>query len=169
MDYAANKSINQLIADTYIFYREKRDEVNNYDGKLPKELRSYKKYKDMTNEDLQNEAIRDSFQIKRHWIDYKVPKWINVMNNLQKYVCEKNNLKPSNYSFFASQIESGFIPEKLAYLSECGIPVSAIRKIEKEVPDDIRESKLFLYLKSNKIEEMKNLLKYEKEKIIDNY
>ncbi len=34
-----------------------------------------------------DEAIQSVFQIVRHWFQYKVPKWIGVVNSLQEFVC----------------------------------------------------------------------------------
>jgi hypothetical protein len=42
------------------------------------------------------------------------------MNELQKYVCEKNNMDPGNYSYYANQIENDFIRDNLTILSEYG-------------------------------------------------
>jgi hypothetical protein len=31
------------------------------------------------------------------------------LGKIQKYVCEKNNMDPGNYSYYANQIENDFI------------------------------------------------------------
>jgi hypothetical protein len=69
-----------------------------------------------------NQSIANIFSIYRHWFQYKVPKWLSVMNELQKYVCENNNMDPGNYSYYANQIENDFIRDNLTILSEYGIP-----------------------------------------------
>lgn len=45
-------------------------------------------------------AIENVFREKRHWISYKVPKWLNVVNLLQKVLCKNEGLATSgDYSF----------------------------------------------------------------------
>lgn len=67
--------------------------------------------------------------IARHWFDYKLPKWISVISDLQEYVLKKHNYASGNYSFFASSLEHGFLPPNLAALMEYDIPSSAINKL----------------------------------------
>jgi hypothetical protein len=68
--------------------------------------------------------------ITRHWFDYKLPKWISVISDLQEYVLKKNKLPFGNYSFFAGSLEHGFLPANLAALMEYDIPSSAINKLK---------------------------------------
>lgn len=84
--------------------------------------------------------------ITRHWFDYKLPKWITVVNDIQKYVFAKHGLSFGNYAFYAAQLENGFLPNNLAALLEYDIPHSAIVKINKTLrarniePEDLISS-----------------------------
>lgn len=71
--------------------------------------------------------------ISRHWFDYKLPKWIAIVSNLQEYVFKKYNLKSGNYTFLASSLENGFLLPNIAALTEYGIPSSAIRKLNRYI------------------------------------
>jgi len=102
---------------------------------------------------LINDSIRDKFWIEkipeeqqrinqatffilnviRHWFDYKLPKWISVISELQDYVFRKHNLAGGSYGYFSSNLENGFLPPYLAILTEYDVPASAIRKIEQQV------------------------------------
>lgn len=73
-DYGRGQNISNLIDSNYRYFKD-----------LPK-------YKNKSDEEVFDEAVRDAFQILRHWFQYKVPKWLNVINELQKYVCEKITL-----------------------------------------------------------------------------
>ena len=73
-------------------------------------------------------AIQSTFQIVRHWFQYKVPKWIGVVNSIQEYICEGVEKKPGNYSYYAKLIENEGIPENIALLLEYNIPASTIKK-----------------------------------------
>lgn len=149
-DYGIEKNISFLIKSNYSYFRE----LSRYEGKTDKEVL--------------DEAIRDAFQILKHWFHYKVPKWLNVINELQKYVCIKNSLKPGDYTFYGTQIENDFIRKNLSILAEYGIPNSAIIKLENKISANLNEDYIFEEIKNNNLIETSNLKKYEKEKIIEN-
>ena len=150
-DYGIEKNISFLIKSNYSYFRE----LSRYKGKTDKEVL--------------DEAIRDAFQILKHWFHYKVPKWLNVINELQKYVCIKNSLKPGDYTFYGTQIENDFIRKNLSILAEYGIPNSAIIKLENKISANLNEDYIFEEIKNNNLIEISNLNKYEKEKIIENF
>jgi superfamily II DNA/RNA helicase len=74
--------------------------------------------------------------VTRHWFDYKLPKWLSVVSELQEYVFKKHNLPFGDYSFLATSLEHGFLPSNLAALMEYDIPYSAINKLKKMLPQD---------------------------------
>lgn len=71
--------------------------------------------------------------IARHWFDYKLPKWLTVISNIQEYVFQQNGLKPGNYLFLASELENSFVHPNFAALIEYDIPISAIKKLTKNI------------------------------------
>ncbi|WP_111309864.1 DEAD/DEAH box helicase [Confluentibacter sediminis] len=105
--------------------------------------------------------------ITRHWFDYKLPKWLNVVSNLQEYTFKKHNMTYGNYSFIASSIENGFLHPNIAALNEYDIPHSAIRKLNKYVSKDKTPEMNIINLNQLTDEELisNGLLKYEIEKI----
>ena len=121
-----------------------------------------------TDVDKIDEAIRRSFQILKHWFQYKVPKWLSVVNELQKFVCKEKGLEPGNYSFYANLIENDFIKENLAILYEYGIPRSAISKIENLISNDIEQDMIFEEILRKNIHKDSSFLEYERLKIEDN-
>ncbi|MGZ7117436.1 MAG: DEAD/DEAH box helicase [Methanobacterium sp.] len=149
-DYGINKSINRLVTSSFEY--KKANNVQN-----------------ISIQDLLDESIRESFQILRHWFQYKIPKWLLVVNELQKFACEERGLRPGNYTFYASSIESDFIRENLTILSEYGIPRSAIEKIEKYIDKNLDQDKVLGEIFKKRIHELPEFLRYEREKIIENY
>lgn len=114
--YARLKSINPLINTTC--------SENHWVGQIP---------------DEQSRIDRVSFfilNVTRHWFDYKLPKWLSVVSELQSYVLNKHNLRAGNYSYFAASLEHGFLPSNLAALMEYGIPTSTIKKLQPILSDD---------------------------------
>lgn len=149
-DYATDKKLNTIIANNYHYYKD-----------LPR-------YNGVSKYQILDDAIKDAFQILRHWFQYKVPKWLSVMNSLQKYVCQQKGIKPGNYLYYAGMIENEFLPKNLVLLSEFNIPTSAIKKMQSRIPDDLSEDQLSDYITREKILDKCNLIDYEKQVCKDN-
>lgn len=105
--------------------------------------------------------------ITRHWFDYKLPKWLSVISDLQEYVFSKNNIESGDYSYYASSIEHGFLQTNLAALMEYDIPSSAIRKLRNSLNPDRAPEVLIQFLNGLTREELKarGLIDYEISKI----
>ena len=83
-------------------------------------------------------------------------------------ICNKKDIKPGNYIFYANQIENEFIRDNLSVLYEYGVPSSAIRKLADKIPSDIDEDKVIEYIKNNELINKSDLISYEKEKLYEN-
>lgn len=83
-------------------------------------------------------AIETVFKFQKNWLQYKIPKWLNVLDSLQKYVAKELNIQAGDYSFVAEAIENEFIEPNLRILVEYGIPTSAIRKILHRYGNNLR-------------------------------
>jgi hypothetical protein len=107
--------------------------------------------------------------VTRHWFDYKLPKWLSVISDLQAYVFGKSRYPSGNFSYFASSLEHSFLPPELSALMEYDIPYSAIIKLRKIVgsykqPEDIVKAANSL---SNIELKQLDLLQYEINKLRD--
>jgi hypothetical protein len=149
-NYGNDQDINQLVSDNYRYFR------------------TLQKNNKKSDEELFDDAVTDAFKILRHWFHYKVPKWLNVMNSLQKYVCEKHDLEPGNYTYYSTQLENDFVRENLSILIEYGIPRSAVDKLTKHIPGTMSEEVIIEEIKSKKLFETSGLIEYEKEKLMEN-
>jgi len=120
--------------------------------------------------DVQTRIDRVTFfilNITRHWWDYKLPKWITVISDLQHYVFNKHKLTPGNYAFFASSLENGFLPKSYAALLDYDIPYSAIRKLRLILKEDSSAEENITRINQLKLAQMKQmrLLDYEIKKL----
>lgn len=149
-DYGVNNSINYMIKNNYLYMKKLARNEN------------------LNDEELIDISIRDSFQVVKHWLNYKVPKWLNVINSLQKLVCNEKNFNAGDYSVYASKIENDFIKNNLVILHEYGIPDTAIKKLSHFIPDRLEDEDILSFIKDNKLYLNKNLIKYEQEKIKEN-
>lgn len=149
-DYGWNKNINELVKNTcsYKFGLESN--------------------KNKDKADIVDDAIRDSFQILRHWFQYKIPKWLIVLHEIQKFVCLEEGRRAGNYLYYASSIENDFIQDNLAILSEFGVPRSAIDKLQTKISDSLNQDAVLEEIRRRKLFDMPNLLDYERKKITEN-
>lgn len=74
--------------------------------------------------------IEMMFALQKNWLQYRAPKWINVVDSLQKYATEKLGLPSGDYSYVAEMIENEFVQSNFRILLEFGIPKSAVQKIQ---------------------------------------
>lgn len=74
--------------------------------------------------------IEKIFALQKNWLQYRAPKWINVVDSLQKYATQKLGLPSGDYSYIAEMIENEFVQSSLRILLEFGIPQSAVQKLQ---------------------------------------
>ncbi|MNI32514.1 hypothetical protein D3C73_864280 [compost metagenome] len=162
-NYGIKKNINTLVKDDFTFKRTQRKPPSKKAPNTPGEF-TYAKYSD---KELLNISIQEVFQIMKHWFEYKIPKWLSVMNEIQKLVCYERGLRPGNYRIYANLIENDFLQDNLSILGEYGIPSSALRKLEKLVPKNLSEDAVINYIKENNLHKSKVLIPYEQIKLND--
>ena len=77
---------------------------------------------------LVDSIIERVFALQKNWLQYRAPKWINVVVSLQKYATQKLGLRSGDYAYVAEMIENEFIQSSLRILLEYGVPLSAVQK-----------------------------------------
>ncbi|MBR2455139.1 MAG: DEAD/DEAH box helicase [Clostridia bacterium] len=128
--YLYNKDIHQLVEERISYtakeylkkensnFNEKEFVLSQFFQDYPKEARK-----------LSDDAIETVFKFQKNWLQYKIPKWLNVVDSLQKYVAKELGVPSGDYSFVAEAIENEFEDSNVRILTEYGVPSSAIRKI----------------------------------------
>jgi hypothetical protein len=94
-----------------------------------------------------NRVVSLILNAARHWLDYKLPKWLGTISTLQAFVLGKHGRKPGDYTYLAGQIENGFLPASLAILLEYDVPATALRKLRHRVRPDWTSEEVFQFLK----------------------
>lgn len=148
-NYGSDKSIKKLYESNFAYMYDRN------------------KDKGVSTDEIRDSAISEIHQISKHWFGYKIPKWLSVIDSLQKYICEMRNKRAGDYIFYSNEIENEFIPHNLSLLLEYGIPNTAIKKISKYLPSDLNDEDILKYISKNNIYKIDELLEYEKIKIID--
>ena len=163
-------NLGMKLEEQIIFNTESPDithaEHENESDELAKNKMSYgKRYSDKSELEVMEEVIMTNFQIQKHWFQYKIPKWLSVINSIQEFVCNEKGLRSGNYSYYTNLIENEFLRENLTILSEFGIPSSAIRKLEKLIPSNMQQDEVIKSIRENKLYENSDFIEYERNKL----
>lgn len=130
VSYIYNKNIRQMIVERATYRAKdylKKNVPNSADMHFS--LQQFMaEYPEMARQ-FADEAVETIFKFQKNWLQYKIPKWLNVVDSLQKYIAAELGMEAGDYSFIAEAIENEFTDANIRILTEFGIPSSAIRKI----------------------------------------
>lgn len=150
-DYASSQSINKVIENIFTY-----------------NLSLIKRRTKESEQKALDEAIRDGFYFLRQWFQYKLPKLLLVLNELQSYVAKLKKLAAGNYNYYCSLIENDFIDERYAMLIEYGVPKTAISSLIPFIEGLETEEKIVKKIINDRLYESKTLIEYERDLIKKN-
>ena len=109
-----------------------------------------------------NAAIELSLDIQRHWINFKFPRYLRSLSQITNEVFKKHQLALCDYSYYASLVESYFLPNYVAPFDEYGLPVQVTNELRKNVRFSPNLDEALLQLKSIDVEglELSDIEKY---------
>ncbi len=169
-NYGLHQSLRRLINSDidYItecveYYNTHKDNIT--DEVVKNKMSFGKRYNDKSELEVMEEVIMTNFQIQKHWFQYKIPKWLSVINSIQEFVCNEKGIRAGNYSYYTNLIENEFLRENLTILSEFGIPSSAIRKLEKLIPSNMQQDDVIKSIRDNRLYENFVFIDYERNKL----
>lgn len=102
-----------------------------------------------------DQAVRRATKFQKKWIEFRFPKLLMGLHNIQEEVYKKNGLPAGSYKFYSSEIELGFVPEAFSALVELGVPFELIKKIYQELGseyDDVDQVLKAIKIKENVLE-----------------
>jgi len=102
--------------------------------------------------------------IFRQWFEFRLPKLLAGVSEIQSYVFTKHKLEDGNYSYFCAQLENSFFNGALPVLMDYDVPASAIRKIERRFTGQEEWGDIHDRLRAMDLESL-GLLDYELNKI----
>lgn len=71
-----------------------------------------------------NEAVERILRFDRNWANFDFPQYLMALDRIQNYIFTMENMLCGDYSYYAGQVESLFLPELCAALDEYGIPAT---------------------------------------------
>ena len=109
-----------------------------------------------------NTAIELSLDIQRHWINFKFPRYLRSLSQISNEVFKKHNLSLCDYSYYASLVESYFLPKYFAPFDEYGLPVQVTNELRKSIKFSHELDEALKQLKEVNVERLKltNIEKY---------
>ena len=82
------------------------------------------------------EVVLLCLSVYRNWFEFKLPRLLVAVSELQQYVLSNNEYKPGNYAYLAALLENSFVSGSLTVLMDYDVPSSAVRKFQKLFADN---------------------------------
>lgn len=76
-----------------------------------------------------DQAVETAFMFQRNWATFKLPRYLRAIDIIQNEIYGRQGLPTGDYSAFAAQVESLFLPTELPALEEYGIPIQISTKV----------------------------------------
>lgn len=80
-----------------------------------------------------NDTIELSLDIQRHWISFKFPRYLRSLNQIANDVFDKHSREHCDYSYYATLVESYFLPSYVVPFDEYGLPVQVTNELRKKI------------------------------------
>ncbi|WP_228444482.1 DEAD/DEAH box helicase [Macrococcoides canis] len=121
-----------------------------------------KKEKDK-EKDYLNIAINQVLNFQKNFANFEIPRLLKVVESIYNYVLmAKGEEELADYSRFISLLEGEKVDKRLQFLLDYGIPSSALRKIEKNIPLEIESNiEITRFIKENYKIKKDGLIDYE--------
>ncbi len=110
-----------------------------------------------------DKAVSSTMSLVRKWFEFRLPKMLMSLHNIQIKVYTEMGLKPGNYKLFAGELENGFLPPAISVLREMGVPAELGKKLVNiaNVSPDVSVDELIKTIRSNL--DYSHFTEYEKE------
>jgi len=84
-------------------------------------------------------AVETLLKIQRNLIEFHFPRYLLILDKIQRSVFEKTGRQPGNYETFAADVRRLFLPISATLLEEYGLPHQVTMRIEQVSPlgDDV--------------------------------
>lgn len=76
-----------------------------------------------------DEALESFLEFARQWLSFKAPRLVSAVGRIQSDVLIRRGIRPGNYAFFCSQMESLFMNPVVTALEEYGVPIQVASRV----------------------------------------
>lgn len=127
-EYLVRRAEGQRMVDGVVSASQLTFITNVYrNKKLPSLL--LKDYLIRKPEENVDKAISTVMGWVRKWFEFRMPKMLMTLHNIQEKIYSELGLPIGNYKYFAAELEHGFLPPSISTLREMGIPAELGKKI----------------------------------------
>ncbi len=89
-----------------------------------------------------SEAVERILRFDRNWATFDFPQYLMALDRIQQYIFKRHHMQHGEYAYYASRVESLFLPDICAALDEYGIPPNLAIKCEFLLQAETLESAL---------------------------
>ena len=75
-------------------------------------------------------AVEMVLTFLRKWAEFNFPRYLAVLDSIQRSVFERNGLEPGNYQVYGAAVKQLFLPLSATVLEEYGLPFQITMKLE---------------------------------------
>jgi hypothetical protein len=79
--------------------------------------------------DEADEALESFLEFARQWLSFKAPRLVSAVGRIQGDVLLRHGIRPGNYAFFCTQLESLFMNPVVIALEEYGVPIQIASRL----------------------------------------
>jgi hypothetical protein len=80
-------------------------------------------------------ALESFLEFARQWLSFKAPRLVTAVGRIQSDVLLRHGIRPGNYTFFCSQLESLFMNPVVTALEEYGVPIQIASRLVPKLGD----------------------------------
>lgn len=76
------------------------------------------------------QAVEDTLSFMRNWAEHNFPRYMRVLDQIQRHVLTTHGKRAGNYELICSQVKHWFMPLSATILEEYGVPFQISLKVE---------------------------------------
>ncbi len=80
--------------------------------------------------DNPTDAVENTLSFLRNWAEHNFPRYMRVLDQIQRHVLDKYKYRTGNYELICSQVKHWFMPLSATVLEEYGVPFQITLKVE---------------------------------------
>lgn len=109
-----------------------------------------------------DEALESFLEFARQWLSFKAPRLVSAVGRIQGDVLSRHNIRPGNYAFFCTQLESLFMNPVVIALEEYGVPIQIASRLVPMLGEPKTLDEALVSLASRKPAEFSGLTMFER-------
>lgn len=109
-----------------------------------------------------DDAMEGFLDFARQWVSFRAPRMLSSLERIQSEVFSRHQIKPGNYAFYCSKLESLFVSPVIVALDEYGIPMQLAERVVKQLNGPESLDKALDQLKQRSARSFEGLTSFER-------